>query len=71
MKAFFTFKNERFITQITNGSEVSALARLTLDENLLTGEERSDRCPHYRVSVLSGLNLEKMYGPSLRIKTTV
>ena len=45
-EGFFTFKNERFISQITDGSEVSALARLTFDENLLIGGERSVRCPH-------------------------
>ena len=32
---------------------MSALARLTLYENLLIGQETSVRCPHQRVSVLS------------------
>ena len=45
-KGFFTFKNERFITQITDGTEVFALAGLTFDENLLIGGGRSVRCPH-------------------------
>ena len=31
-------------------------------ENLLIGRETSVRCTHKLVSVLSGLNLEKMYG---------
>ena len=34
--------------------------RLTFYENLLTGQETSDRCPRYWVSVFSGLNLQKM-----------
>ena len=51
-KEFFTFKKER--------STVFALAKLAFYENLLIGQERSVRCPHLRVSVLSGLNLEKM-----------
>ena len=34
--------------------------RLSFYENLLTGQETSDRCPRYWVSVLSGLNLQKM-----------
>ena len=42
-EGFFTFKIERCITQITDGSEVFALARLTFDENLLIGGERSVR----------------------------
>ena len=47
MKVFLlSRKNERFISQITDGSEVSALARLTFDENLLIGGERGVRCPH-------------------------
>ena len=45
-EGFFTFKNERFITQITDGSDVFALARLTFDENLLIGRENSVACPH-------------------------
>ena len=45
-EGFFTFKNERFITQITDGSDVFALARLTFDENLLIGGENSVACPH-------------------------
>ena len=34
--------------------------RLTFYENLLTGQETSDRCPRYWVSVFTGLNLQKM-----------
>ena len=40
--------------------EVSALERLAFCENSLIGQEINVLCPDKRVSVLSGLNLEKM-----------
>ena len=48
------------LLQHTVDNEESALARLTFCENLLIGQETSVSCPHLRVSVLSGLSLEKM-----------
>ena len=47
-------------------SEVSALARLTFYENLLTGQEM---CLLF-LSVLSGLNVDKMYCLSPGTKKT-
>ena len=44
----------------TVDNEVSALARLNFYEILLIGQETSVRCPHWRVSISSGLYLEKM-----------
>ena len=48
-EGFFTFKKEVF-----------ELARLAFYENSLIGQESSVPCPHWRVSVLSGLNLGNM-----------
>ena len=48
------------LLQHTVDIEVSALARLALYENSLIRQEISVCCPQYRVSVLKGLNLEKM-----------
>ena len=53
----------KFLEKIKNGylvfvsSRKCEIRQFTL---CLIGQEISVRCPHYRVSVLSGLNLEKM-----------
>ena len=55
LRVFSSFKKEKSIA-----NEVSVLARLAFCGNLLIGQETIVRCPHQQVSVLSGLNLEKM-----------
>ena len=57
--------------QHTDDDEVSTLARLTFYKNLLIGQETSVHCLHLWVSVLSGLNLEKMYGLCQGTRKTV
>ena len=57
--------------QHTGDDEVSTLARLTFYKNLLIGQETSVHCLHLWVSVLSGLNLEKMYGLCQGTRKTV
>ena len=61
-ESFFTFEKETFI-RAHIGSKVSALARLTLGENLFNSQEKSVHCLHQWVSILSGLNLEKKAFP--------
>ena len=59
LKVFLPLKKKRLLEH-TIGSKVSALARLTLGENLFNSQEKSVRCLHQWVSILSGLNLEKI-----------
>jgi len=43
---FFTFMEKKGVFQHTVGNKESALARLTLYENLFIGQGKSVRCPH-------------------------
>lgn len=43
---FFIFKKKSLLPHTVNKVKVSALARLTLYENIFIGQEKSDRCPH-------------------------
>ena len=58
-ESFLPLKKKRLLEH-TIGSKVSALAGLTLGENLFNSQEKSVRCLHQWVSILSGLNLEKI-----------
>ena len=57
---FFTPKKRGLLQHTVDNNKVSILARLALYENLLIGHEKSVRCLHCLVSVLSRLSLEKM-----------
>ena len=59
------------LLQHTIDNKVSALVTLTFYENLSIGQETSVHRRHYWVSVLSGLNFEKMYGLFPGTKKTV
>ena len=60
LKAFYFWKS--LLQQVAH-NEVSALVRLTFYENLLIGQETSVCFLHEWVSLLSRLNLEKIYRP--------
>ena len=59
----FLFLERKSLLQEVAHNEVSALVRLTFYENLLIGQETSVCFLHEWVSLLSRLNLEKIYRP--------
>ena len=59
----FLFLERKSLLQQVAHNEVSALVRLTFYENLLIGQETSVCFLHEWVSLLSRLNLEKIYRP--------
>ena len=58
IEGFFNLQKGQVFYTVDN--EVSALKLLAFYENRLIGQEVSVRCPYERVSVLNGLNLEKV-----------
>ena len=61
-EGFLLLERKSLLQQVAR-NEVSALVRLTFSENLLIGQETSVCFPHEWVSLLSRLNLEKIYRP--------
>ena len=61
-EGFLLLERKSLLQQVAR-NEVTALVRLTFSENLLIGQETSVCFPHEWVSLLSRLNLEKIYRP--------